>query len=90
MVFKIFNKIKKDRTVLEGGGSYTNSFFEADEIYITPPSKGSHIAYYKTFTRGIEDFILVEGEIDLDYQGYELTNDKGVILERYITTVNTN
>jgi len=88
MVFKIFNKKKKNGRDLEGGSEYTNTFFEADEIYITPPYKGGHIAYFKTFTKGMDDFNTVTGEIDLDYQGYELTNSSGVTLERYITTTN--
>lgn len=90
MVFKIFNKKKRNGEDLDGGAEYTNSFFEVDEIYITPPPKGGHIAHFKTFTKGIEDYNTVTGEINLDFQGYELTNENGISLERYITTTNIN
>ena len=91
MVFKIFNKIKKNGVMVPGGDEYTNAFYEADQINITPPKKGSHIAYYKIILNDSQDPSspeVIEGEIDLDYRGYELYNSNGVILERYITSAN--
>lgn len=65
-----------------------NKFYESDEINITPPDKGGATAKFELFVKGPDDYVPVIGEIDLNIQGYELTNAQGVIMERYITKVN--
>ena len=85
MIFKIFVKIDKNKKpAIENG---MNKYYEADEVLITPPA-GDSIAKFELFVKGIEDYVPVKGEINLDTHGYELTNANGIIIERYISKTN--
>jgi len=87
MILKIFIKVGKDRKPVVKGE--LNKFYEADEVFLTPPINGdSTIAKFELFVKGIEDYVPVKGEIDLDTHGYELTNANGIIMERYISKKN--
>ena len=86
MILKIFTKVGKDRQPVAEGA--VNKFYESDEINITPPEQGESIAKFELFVKGFEDYVPVNGEIDLNIQGYELTNAAGNIMERYITKTN--
>ena len=86
MILKIFVKVDRSHEPVDKDGK--NKFYEADEIIITPATPGETIVKFELFVKGIDDYVPVRGEIDLDKYGYELTNANGIIMERFITKTN--
>jgi hypothetical protein len=85
MIFKIFVKIDKNKVPVVADDM--NKYYEADEVLITPPT-GNSITKFELFVKGIDDYVPIKGEINLDTHGYELTNANGIIIERYISKIN--
>ena len=84
MVLKIFIKIGKDnQPVIEGE---VNKYYDSDEITLSPIKDAK--VKFSLFVKGVDDYMPVTGEIDLDTHGYELLTPEAKIIERYITKVN--
>ena len=86
MLLKIFTKINKQGKLLDPTGK--NKYYESDEIILSPIQKDNNIVTFELFVKGVDDYVPVKGEIDLDKYGYELTNANGVMMERFITKTN--
>lgn len=85
MILKIFTKIGKDRQPVVTLNEFKTKYFESDEIKIDLPEGNGHIAKYYIVFNNEE---VSSGDIDLDVQGFELTNSQGELIERVITKKN--
>lgn len=80
MLLKIFTKRKPGGELVETDHQWKDEYIEADTVKLTPIKAG-----FEFYCQSQGEQVSAGG-FSLDKYGYELRNDKGVIIERYVTT----
>lgn len=86
MTIKVFTKRLPGGKFVKTGLLYPESIIEADEILIRPVDTGfEFMAKTNNFTT--DDQRSIVGYVMTDTQGYEIQNNNGVVIDRYVTAV---
>lgn len=83
MLLKVFTKRSKGGEPISTEYYWKDHYFEGPEILVTPNNDG-------TFTFCVkqdEDQPPMQGVIDTSIQGWEIRNSSGVVIEKYVTPV---
>lgn len=86
MTIKVFTKRLPGGEFVKTGLLYPEAIIEADEILIRPIETGfQFMAKTNSFTT--EEHGVKDGYVMTDTQGYEIRNNAGVVIDRYVTAV---
>lgn len=86
MTIKVFTKRLPGGEYVQTGLMYPESIIEADEILVRPVETGfEFMAKTNSFTT--DEQRSLKGWVMTDTQGYEIRNNAGVIIDRYVTAI---
>lgn len=82
MVLKVFTRRKKGGAYMDTPYKWKELLIEGGGVLFAPTSKGFEYLVTRTDSHGAT--ANHNGEIDTSIQGYEVINDQGVTISRYV------